>query len=36
VRVETIPDFIAALKRGIAGAGPLLIDAATDPSFQPV
>lgn len=36
VRVESIPDFIAALQRGLTGTGPLLIDAATDPSFQPV
>ncbi len=36
VRVETIPAFIAALKQGLAGPGPLLIDAATDPTFQPV
>jgi benzoylformate decarboxylase len=33
-RVETIPAFIAALKKGLAGDGPLLIDAATDPAFQ--
>ena len=36
VSVATIPDFIAALKRGLAGPGPLLIDAATDPTFQSV
>ena len=36
VRVETIAAFIAALKRGLTGPGPLLIDAATDPTFQPV
>ena len=36
IRVETIPDFIAALQRGLTATGPLLIDAATDPSFQPV
>ena len=36
VRVETIPDFIAALKRGLASPSPLLIDAATDPTFQPM
>ena len=36
VRVESIPDFIAALQRGLAATAPLLIDAATDPTFQPV
>ncbi len=36
LRVETIPAFVAALKQGLAGPGPLLIDAATDPSYQPV
>jgi thiamine pyrophosphate-dependent acetolactate synthase large subunit-like protein len=36
VRVESIPAFIAALQRGLTATGPLLIDAATDPSFQPV
>ncbi|MCC6716911.1 MAG: thiamine pyrophosphate-binding protein [Acetobacteraceae bacterium] len=36
VRVETIADFTAALKRGLAGPGPLLIEAATDPTFQPL
>jgi benzoylformate decarboxylase len=36
VRTESIADFVAALKRGLAGSGPLLIDAATDPTFQPV
>jgi thiamine pyrophosphate-dependent acetolactate synthase large subunit-like protein len=36
IRVETIPGFITALKQGLAGPGPLLIDAATDPTFQPV
>ena len=33
-RVETIPAFIAALKKGLAGDGPLLIDAATESVFQ--
>jgi benzoylformate decarboxylase len=33
-RVETIPAFIAALKKGLAGDGPLLIDAATESTFQ--
>jgi benzoylformate decarboxylase len=36
VRVESVPDFVAALERGLVGDGPLLIDAATDPSFQAV
>lgn len=36
VRVETISTFIAALKRGLASPTPLLIDAATDATFQPV
>ena len=33
-RVETIPGFIAALKKGLTGDGPLLIDAATESTFQ--
>ncbi len=33
-RVETIPAFIAALKKGLTGDGPLLIDAATESTFQ--
>ena len=36
LRAESIPDFVAALKQGLAGDGPLLIDAATDPTFQAV
>ncbi len=36
VRAESIPEFVAALKQGLAGDGPLLIDAATDPTFQAV
>ncbi len=34
VAVATIPDFIAALRRGVAANTPLLIDAAIDPAFQ--
>ena len=33
-RAETIPAFIAALKKGLTGDGPLLIDAATESTFQ--
>ena len=33
-RVETIPAFIGALKKGLTGDGPLLIDAATESTFQ--
>jgi benzoylformate decarboxylase len=33
-RVETIPAFIAALKKGLGGDAPLLIDAATESTFQ--
>jgi benzoylformate decarboxylase len=32
-RVETIPAFVAALRGGLTGDAPLLIDAAIDPAF---
>ena len=36
IAVDTIPAFIAALRQGLASDRPLLIDAATDATVQPV
>jgi benzoylformate decarboxylase len=33
VSVATIPDFVAALRRGVEGSSPLLIEAMIDPGF---